>query len=95
MADLHNIVITRVVTEKQSAGYAAHREEIFKVAPNATKPQIKAAVEQLFDVRVKGVRTLVQPAKRRTMGKTAGRRPKWKKAYVRLHPDDTIEGMEG
>lgn len=95
MPDVYHTVITRVITEKQAAGYATRRQEVFKVDANATKPQIKEAIETLFDVRVLKVRTLVQPARRKTLGRSAGRRPKWKKAYITLHPDDSIEGLEG
>lgn len=95
MRDPYGTVITRVVTEKSSFAHAARREHVFKVDPRATKPEIKRAVEELFDVRVVKVRTLVQPSKRKTMGRTAGRVPKWKKAYITLHPEDSIEGLEG
>lgn len=95
MPDVYHTVFTRVITEKQATGYATRRQEVFKVDPTATKQQIKAAIEQLFDVRVVKVRTLIQPARRKTLGRSAGRRPKWKKAYVTLHPDDSIEGLEG
>ena len=95
MPDLYKTVITRVVTEKQASGYAERREEVFKVDTEATKPQIRHAIEELFGVRVRKVRTLIQPARRKTLGRSAGRRAKWKKAYVTLHPDDLIEGLEG
>jgi len=95
MADQFKTVITRVITEKQAAGFGARREEIFRVDLHANKHQIKEAIESLFDVRVTRVRTLIQPAKRKTLGRSAGRRPRWKKAYVTLHPDDSIEGLEG
>ena len=95
MPDLFGTVITRVVTEKSSFAHAARREHVFRVDVNATKSQIKRAVEGLFDVRVLKVRTLVQPAKRKTMGRSVGRVPRWKKAYITLHPDDSIEGLEG
>ena len=95
MLDLHRIVIRPVVTEKSSAAYAARKEYAFEVHPKATKTQIRQAIEQLFDVHVVKVRTLQQRAKRRTMGRTQGRRPAWKKAYVTLHESDSIEIFEG
>ena len=95
MADLYGTVITRVVTEKQAIRYAEERQEVFKVATDATKPEIRRAVEDLFGVRVLNVRTLIQPMRRKTLGKSAGRRAKWKKAYVTIHPDDSIPGLEG
>jgi large subunit ribosomal protein L23 len=95
MPDVHGTIITRVVTEKTSFAHAARREHVFKVDVAANKHAIKDAIETLFEVRVVKVRTLVQPSKRKTMGRSVGRTPKWKKAYVTLHPDDTIEGLEG
>jgi len=95
MPDLYHAVVRPVVTEKSSAAYAARREYAFIVDPAATKPQIREAVEQLFDVRVKKVRTAHQRKRRRSMGKTRGTRAQWKKAYVSLHADDTIEIFEG
>jgi large subunit ribosomal protein L23 len=84
-----------VVTEKSSAAYAARREYAFMVDRGATKPEIRDAIEHLFDVRVKTVRTAQQRKKRRSMGRTRGTRPAWKKAYVTLHEGDTIEIFEG
>ena len=61
----------------------------------ATKPQIRAAVEQLFGVKVTGVWTSHQRGKEKRVGKTVGRRPNWKKAIVTLRAGDTIEIFEG
>jgi len=88
-------VIRPVVTEKSSAAYSQRKEYAFEVHPGANKYQIREAISSMFDVRVVKVRTLVQPAKRKTMGRSQGRKPKWKKAYVTLHPDDAIEIFEG
>ena len=93
-AQNYDVILAPVVTEK-STQLSEYNQVMFKVAIVATKPQIKEAVEALFDVRVLKVRTLVQPSKRKTMGRTVGRVPKWKKAYITLHPDDPIEGLEG
>ena len=95
MPDLFRTVVRPVVTEKSSNQYGLHREYTFEVHPQASKPQIKEAVEALFGVRVTGVRTMVQPSKQRTLGRHTGRRPAWKKALVRLHPDDSIDVFEG
>ena len=62
---------------------------------HANKYDIKNAIESLFAVRVTSVRTAVQRSKRKTMGRHVGRRPRWKKAFVRLHKDDSIEIFEG
>ena len=95
MPDPYKTVITRVVTEKQATRYAEEGQEVFKVAIDASKPDIRRAIEDLFDVRVLKVRTLIQPRRRKTLGKSAGRKAKWKKAYVTIHRDDSIPGLEG
>ena len=95
MPELHWTIVAPVVTEKSSASFAARKEYAFRVRPDATKPQIKAALEALFKVTVTDVRTLVVRAKRRTLGRHAGRRPSWKKAIVTLKDGDTIPIFEG
>jgi large subunit ribosomal protein L23 len=95
MPDLYRTIVRPVVTEKSSAQYGALVEYTFEVHPEATKPQIRAAIEQLFGVQVVAVRTMVQRQKRRTMGRTAGHRPAWKKALVRLREGDSIPVFEG
>ncbi|UCD25136.1 MAG: 50S ribosomal protein L23 [Gemmatimonadota bacterium] len=91
----YEVVIKPVVTEKTSAAYGARKEYAFRAHPKATKHQIKEAIEQLFDVRVLKVRTMQQRAKIKTMGRTKGLSTRWKKAYVTLHEDDSIEVFEG
>jgi large subunit ribosomal protein L23 len=95
MPDLHRTIIAPVVTEKSSAAYAARKQYAFRVHRDATKPEIRAAIERLFDVTVTAVRTLVVPAKRRTYRQHAGRRPGWKKAIVTLKDGDSIAVFEG
>ena len=95
MPDLFRTILRPVVTEKSSSQYGALKEYAFQVRSEATKPEIRAAVEHLFGVRVVQVRTMVQRSKRRTQGRTVGRRPAWKKALVRLYEGDTIDVFEG
>ncbi|HEX9610342.1 MAG TPA: 50S ribosomal protein L23 [Gemmatimonadales bacterium] len=95
MPDAHETIVRPVVTEKSSAAYGARKEYAFRVHLEATKPQIKAAIESLFKVSVTGVRTMVVRARRRTYGRFAGRRPSWKKAIVTLKAGDAIEVFEG
>jgi large subunit ribosomal protein L23 len=95
MPDLHATIVRPVVTEKSSAAYGARKEYAFRVHSEATKPQIKAAIEALFKVSVTDVRTMVMRAKRRTYGRYQGRRPSWKKAIVTLKEGDAIEVFEG
>lgn len=97
MPVLPRVVVRPVVTEKSSAAFEAtkdHRKEYaFRADPKATKRDIKAAIETLFNVTVVGVRTLQQRSKRRTRGRSEGRRPRWKKAYVVLKAGDVIPGV--
>src|ERR1051326_484697 len=74
MPELHETIGRPVVTEKSSAAYGAPQEDGVRWSNEATKPQIKAAIETLFKVSVTGVRTMVMRAKRRTYGRYAGRR---------------------
>ena len=95
MPDRYNTVIRPLVTEKSSAAYGARKEYAFICDQRANKFQIKDAIESLFEVRVTDVRTLVQRSRQKSMGRHVGRRPKWKKAFVTLHKDDSIEIFEG
>ena len=95
MPTLHRIVVRPIVTEKSSAAYQDRGEYTFEVHPDATKPQIRSAIEQLFGVEVTGVWTSNQRGKEKRMGRTVGRRPNWKKAIVTLREGDTIGVFEG
>ena len=95
MPTIHETIIRPLITEKSSAAYQDRGEYTFEVHPLASKPQIRAAIEQLFGVKVKGVWTSNQRGKEKRVGRTAGRRPNWKKAIVKLREGDTIEIFEG
>ncbi|MDH5643341.1 MAG: 50S ribosomal protein L23 [Gemmatimonadota bacterium] len=95
MVNRYTTLVRPIMTEKSSAAFGEMQVYTFECEAKVNKHEIRAAVEELFGVRVKSVRTLIQPAKRRTMGKSAGRRPKWKKAFVTLHEGDSIEIFEG
>ena len=90
MPSLHDTIVRPVMTEKSSARLG-EGEYTFEVHPNATKPEIKKAVETLFDVTVASVRTMIQPSRRKSMGRSVGRVPRWKKAVVTLAAGETIE----
>lgn len=78
------------VSEK--ASFAADRGEfVFKVALDATKLEIKKAVEQMFNVNVDSVRTSVVKGKTKRVGAVSGRRSNWKKAYVSLEEGQDID----
>jgi large subunit ribosomal protein L23 len=95
MPTLHRTIVRPLITEKTSDAYQARGEYVFEVHPDATKPQIRSAIEQLFGVKVTGVWTMNVRGKEKRMGKTVGRRPSWKKAIVKLREGDTIEIFEG
>ncbi len=95
MPDRFRAVVRPLVTEKSSASYGVRKEYTFVCDLHANKYDIKNAIESLFAVRVTSVRTAIQRSKRKTMGRHVGRRPRWKKAFVRLHKDDSIEIFEG
>ncbi len=95
MPDVHELIVGPLVTEKSSAAYQARKEYAFRVRTEASKPQIRAAIESLFNVTVTDVRTLVVRAKRRSYSGRAGLRPSWKKAIVTLKEGDAIPVFEG
>lgn len=95
MPTLYQTVVRPLITEKSSVAYQERGEYTFEVHPDATKPAIRQAVEQLFGVKVTGVWTSNQRGKVKRMGKTSGTRPNWKKAIVTLREGDRIEIFEG
>jgi large subunit ribosomal protein L23 len=95
MSSLHRTIVRPIVTEQSSAAYQERGEYTFRVASDATKTSIRAAVEKLFGVKVTGVWTSNQRGKARRVGQDIGRRPHWKKAVVKLRDGDTIDIFEG
>ena len=95
MSTPYDIIIRPVMTEKSTELLEVENKVTFRVMFEATKPQIKNAVEQLFDVKVDRVNTLIMPGKPKRVGRFFGRRKAWKKAIVQLHPEDSIELFEG
>jgi len=95
MPTVHEMIVRPLITEKSSAAYQDRSEYTFEVHPKASKPQIRGAIEQLFGVRVVDVWTSNHCGKTKRLGKTAGRRPNWKKAIVKLAEGDTIPIFEG
>ena len=90
-----DVIRRPLITEKTSAAYQDRGEYTFQVHPDASKPQIRAAIEELFGVKVTNVWTSNQRGKEKRMGKFVGRRPSWKKAIVKLREGDSIEIFEG
>ena len=95
--DASQVIIRPVVSEK-SFVQAEIGKYTFRVHADAHKTQIRQAIEQLFDVTVRDVRTLSVKSKPKRRGLYAGRTRTWKKAIVQLQPGDTIpifQGLEG
>jgi large subunit ribosomal protein L23 len=90
----YDVIVSPVITEKATA-LSEHNKVVFRVAPDATKPQIKAAVEKLFDVKVKSVNTLNTKGKTKTFRGIKGRRSDVKKAIVTLEEGQTIDVTTG
>ena len=89
-----SVIIRPIVSEKSYALLTASKYT-FRVHPDAHKTQIRQAVEEIFSVRVRDVRTMSVKSKPKRRGVTFGRTREWKKAVVQLHPDDHIELFEG
>jgi large subunit ribosomal protein L23 len=83
----HYDVIIRPILSEKAFGTIATKMYTFEVAKNATKAQIKAAVEAIFKVKVAKVNTAQYEGKPKRQGRTQGNRPDWKKAYVQLTKD--------
>jgi large subunit ribosomal protein L23 len=92
--DPRQVILAPVVSEKSYA-LMADGKYTFRVDARARKPQIRHAVEEIFDVEVTDVRTLRVRSKPKRRGLDAGRTRAWKKAVVQLAPGDRIELFEG
>ena len=88
------VIIRPVISEKSYALLAANKYT-FRIHEGANKTQVRKAIEEIFGVRVDGVRTQWVKPKPKRRGISSGHRRKWKKAIVTLHPDDAIELFEG
>jgi large subunit ribosomal protein L23 len=94
MAELHDILIRPLVTEKSTHLSEEQNTYVFEVGRSANKHQIKAAVESLFGVSVLDVRTLNVRGKMKRFGRFTGKRSNWKKAYVTLADGDFLNFFE-
>ncbi len=90
-----DVVRRPLITEKAERGREAARQFAFEVHRDATKIQVKTAVERLFTVHVTAIRTSIARGKNKRVGKNTGRRPNWKKAIVTLKEGETISLFEG
>ena len=94
---LLKVLVAPHVSEKSTMAAEANNTVVFKVAKDANKAEIKAAVEKLFEVEVEGVRTVNVKGKTKRHGSSFGKRKDWKKAYVVLKEGQDIDfaGSEG
>ena len=90
----YDVIIAPVITEKATMA-SEHNKVVFKVRKNATKPQIKEAVEKLFDVKEKNVNTLVRRGKMKTFKNKIGQRSDVKRAIVTLEEGHRIDVTTG
>ena len=88
---LMSVLISPHVTEKTSLAMQEGNQYVFRVRRDATKTDVRKAVELMFEVKVQKVQVLNEPGKRRRFGRITGRTQDWKKAYVRLAQGQTID----
>jgi large subunit ribosomal protein L23 len=94
-ARLMQVLLAPVVSEKSTFIADKRDQVVFRVAKDATKPEIKAAVELMFKVEVESVKVANVKGKEKRFGRFMGRRDHWKKAYVCLKPGQEINFAEG
>jgi large subunit ribosomal protein L23 len=87
---LMTVLLAPVISEKATFIADKHSQVIFRVAPDATKPEVKAAVELMWKVEVNTVQISIVKGKEKRFGRFIGRRRGWKKAYVSLKPGQEI-----
>jgi large subunit ribosomal protein L23 len=90
MKSVYDVIRRPLITEKTTRLKESQRSICFEVQRNATKPEIKRAVEQLFEVKVDSVKVVNVRGKVKRQGRFSGKRPDWKKAYVVLKKDQKM-----
>ena len=88
---LMSVLIAPHVTEKTSLAMQNHNQYTFRVRREASKTDIRKAIELMFDVKVTSVQVVNEPGKVRRFGRSVGRTQDWKKAYVSLSAGQTID----
>lgn len=92
---LFSVLHAPIISEKNTRSAEKERRVAFRVDNKATKGEVKNAVEYLFSVKVEGVQILNVKGKVKRAGRFLGKRPNWKKAYVRLQPGFDIDFSAG
>ena len=91
---LLKILLGPHISEKATSGADAHNYYVFKVLPNASKSEVKKAVESVFDVDVVNVSTINVKGKMKRTARSVGKRSNWKKAYVKLEAGQEIDFLD-
>ena len=89
--ELYQVLVSPIVTEKSTRAAEHHGQAVFEVIPSATRNDVKAAIEQAFDVEVESVKVLNVKGKTKRFGKSMGKRNDRKKAYIRLKEGSDID----
>ena len=95
MKDPQDIIINPIISEQSMDLMEQNNTYAFKVAKDANKIEIRKAIEEIFEVNVVNVNTMNMHGKIRSLGRSEGKRPDWKKAYIKLAEGDNIEVFEG
>jgi len=92
---LMKVLVAPLISEKSSIAAEQNNQYVFKVTTDATKPEIKQAVELMFDVKVDAVKVANMKGKTKRHGQKLGRRSDWKKAYISLQAGQEIDLLGG
>ena len=87
----HSVILAPAITEKNTNLRSSENKYVFEVRRDATKLDVKAAVEAIFNVQVESVNTLIVKGKKKRQGHSVGYRSDWKKAFVKLAPGQAID----
>lgn len=88
---LMRVILSPHMSEKATIGKEKRNEYVFQIIKDASKPEVKQAVEYIFKIKVKAVRIVNVKTKPKRFGQIQGRSKAWKKAYVTLQPGQAIE----
>ena len=89
--ELYQVLVSPIVTEKSTRAAEHHGQAVFEVIPSPTRNDVKAAIEQAFDVEVESVKVLNVKGKTKRFGRTLGKRNDRKKAYIRLKDGSDLD----
>ena len=95
MRNPRDVIVQPIVSEKSMSLITENNTYTFEVARDANKIEIRNAIEEIFGVTVNNVNTMNMTGKKRRLGRNEGKRPDWKKAYIKLAEGDSIEVIEG